>query len=665
MKQMTAETSHRARAHRRRPAATRWIVAFLLAATVGLPSGSNAQAIAKPDAIVTENVPPIPEELAKEVQPYVSGQAVLSAEWHPIDRSLLVSTTISGSPQLHRVRMPLGMREQVTFENEPVRYASHSPKDGFLVVIQDKGGNEQFGFFTLVEGRMVSITSGGRNAFGAWSNDGRLIGYSSTRRDGRNFDIYTVDPRKPSSDRLVLTREGIWYFAGFFPGDTSALLDQFVDGQDNLYELRLSDGALRPIRQNKGKALKSVGVDSTGRIWALGSNQAGFNQLGWIDRTSGSFKPVTQEKWGVEAYSTTRDGKLAAYSVNEAGFSRIRLRRTASGDTRTVTGLPGGVIKQLSIAPWGQLAVTMSSARLPLDTQVVDPKTLAVTPWVKGETGGIDAHRFVEPELIRIKSFDGVEMSGFLYRPDPVRFPGKRPLIVDIHGGPAEQARPIFQFGKNYLLDKLGIAIFYPNVRGSTGYGDAFQALDDGPFKRENSIRDIGSFLDQLASVPTLDLARVGVTGGSYGGYMCYASLIYFANRLKAGICEVAPASLVTTLENMAEYRRAARRVEYGDERDPVQRRKLLEISPLTRASEIEAPLMVVTGANDPRVAMSEPTQMLAAVRKAGHPAWHVLAKNEGHGFFHKENETYRILAAVLFWKHFLLGEPLPKKTDN
>ena len=650
---------------RRGARAARWIPALLLAGTAGLTSGSNAQVVTKPDAIVTENVPPIPQELADDVRPYVSNQAVLSAMWHPIHRDLLVSTTISGKPQLHRVRMPLGMREQLTFEDEPVRAASYSPADGFLVIIKDKGGNEQLEFFTLADGRLKKITKGGRNTFGAWSNDGRLIGYSSTRRDGRNFDIYTVDPRNPGSDRLVRKTEGNWYFSGFFPGDTSALVDEFVDGQDNLYEMRLSDGALRPIRQNKGQALRDIRVDSTGRIWALGLDQTGLNQLGRIDRTSGSFTPVTREKWAVESYSATQDGNLVAYSVNEAGASSIRLLETVSGNTRKVTALPPAVLKELSMAPWGQLAVTLSSARFPLDTYAVDPKTLAVTPWVKAETGGLDASRFVEPELVRIKSFDGVEMSGFLYRPDPARFSGKRPLVVDIHGGPAEQARPIFQFGKNYLLDKLGIAIFYPNVRGSRGYGDAFEALDDGPFKRENSIRDIGAFLDRLATIPGLDMARVGVTGGSYGGYMCYASLIYFPERLKAGICEVAPASLVTTLENMAEYRRAMRRVEYGDERDPAQRRKLLEISPLTRANEIKAPLMVVTGANDPRVPLSEPTQMLAAVKKAGRPAWHVLAKNEGHGFFRRENENYRVLATTLFWKHFLLGEPLPPETGG
>jgi dipeptidyl aminopeptidase/acylaminoacyl peptidase len=640
-------------------------LALLLGATAGSASGSHAQTVTKPDAIMTENVPPIPEELAKDVQPYVSYRGVLSAKWHPVDRSLLVSTDVSGLPQLHRVKMPLGMREQITFETEPVMEATYSPADGFLVIIKDEGGNEQRQFMGLADGRTIKITNGGRNQFGGWSNDGKLIGYSSTRRDTRNFDIYTVDPRHPESDRLVLKRDGNWYFSGFFPGDTSALIDEFVDGQDNLYEVRLADGALRPIRKNQGRALQDIRVDSTGRIWALGPNQAGLTQLGLIDRNGGSFTPVTNEKWGVETYSATTDGATVAYSVNQAGSSTIKLRKTASGETRTVTALPAGMIKELSMAPWGQLAVTMSSARLPLDTYVVDSNTVAVTPWVKGETGGIDARRFVEPQLIEMRSFDGVEMSGFLYQPDPARFPGKRPVIVDIHGGPESQARPRFQFDRNYFLDKLGIAIFYPNDRGSSGYGAAFAALDDGPFKRENSIRDIGAFLDRLASVPTLDMTRVGVTGGSYGGYMCYASLIYFADRLKAGICEIAPASLVTTLENMADYRRAMRRVEYGDERDPVQRKKLLEISPLTRANEIKVPLMVVTGANDPRVPISEPTQMLAAVKKAGRPAWHVLAKNEGHGFHRKENENYRVLATAVFWKQFLLGEPLLRQKEG
>ena len=183
----------------------------------------------------------------------------------------------------------------------------------------------------------------------------------------------------------------------------------------------------------------------------------------------------------------------------------------------------------------------------------------------------------------RSRSFDGERVSGFLYRPDARRFPGRRPLIVNIHGGPESQSRPGFLGRNNYLINELGIAIFYPNVRGSTGFGKRFVSLDNGPALRENSVRDIGAFLDRLQADPALDRSRFAVTGGSYGGYMCYASAIRYGDRLRAANCVVAISNFVTFLENTQSYRRDLRRVEYGDERDPAQRAQLTAISPLTR----------------------------------------------------------------------------------
>jgi dipeptidyl aminopeptidase/acylaminoacyl peptidase len=280
---------------------------------------------------------------------------------------------------------------------------------------------------------------------------------------------------------------------------------------------------------------------------------------------------------------------------------------------------------------------------------------LRVTRWTQSETGGLDVNANVEPERIEIRSFDGEEMSGFLYLPDPALFTGARPLIISIHGGPESQARPVFLGRNNYLINELGVAMFYPNVRGSSGYGKRFVGLDDGPLRREDSVRDIGAFLDVLARHPALDSARFGVTGGSYGGYMCYASAIHFGDRLKGANCIVAISNFVTFLENTEAYRRDLRRVEYGDERDPQQRARLIEISPLTRVSELRLPLMVVTGANDPRVPASEADQIIAAVRAQGREAWHLLGKDEGHGFAKKVNQDYQFWTALMFWERTLL----------
>jgi dipeptidyl aminopeptidase/acylaminoacyl peptidase len=334
----------------------------------------------------------------------------------------------------------------------------------------------------------------------------------------------------------------------------------------------------------------------------------------------------------------------------------LRILDTATGSVRTPT-LPMGTIGGVEVAPWGEIGFTFTSARSPADAYSVDPKTLSVTRWTSSETGGLDAAMNAEPELITVTSFDRLPLSGFLYRPDPRRFPGPRPLLINIHGGPESQSRPTFLGRSNYLLNELGIAIFLPNVRGSTGYGKRFVSLDNGPFRREDSVRDMGAFLDALAMDPQLDAARFAVTGGSYGGYMCYASAIHFGDRLRAASCIVAISNFVTFLENTQGYRRDLRRVEYGDERDPKQRRQLEEISPLTRSSEIRMPLLVVTGANDPRVPASEADQIVRAVRSHGRQAWHLLAMDEGHGFAKKANQDYQFWTSLMFWEQTLLRE--------
>jgi dipeptidyl aminopeptidase/acylaminoacyl peptidase len=310
----------------------------------------------------------------------------------------------------------------------------------------------------------------------------------------------------------------------------------------------------------------------------------------------------------------------------------------------------------MEFASWAPLGFSLASAKSPSDAYSLDPATLQITRWTASETGGLDPNVNVEPQLIETKSFDGEPVSGFLYRPDPRKFPGKRPLIVNIHGGPEGQSRPGFLGRNNYLINELGIAIFYPNVRGSTGYGKRFVSLDNGPWQRENSVKDIGAFLDVLAADPGIDANRIAVAGGSYGGYMCYASSIFYGKRLKASQCTVAVSGFVSLLEHTESYRRDLRRVEYGDERDPKQRAKLLEISPIRRAGEIRDPLFVVTGFNDPRVPRSEAEQMVKAVRANGTEVWHMIAANEGHGYQKKENVDYYFWSTVQFWKKFLLG---------
>jgi dipeptidyl aminopeptidase/acylaminoacyl peptidase len=507
----------------------------------------------------------------------------------------------------------------------------------------------------------MRLTDGRSRHTGAlFSRDGGLVGYASNARNGRDSDLYVMNPRDPGSARLVAEREGGgWSFADFAPDGKRALVRRSVSVErSELFLLDLATGAVTPLTRDRDNvAYGDVRFHPDGRLYATSDRDSDFRQLGSIDLATGAFTRLgAAVPYDVEAFDISSDGRTIAIVTNEAGASRLRLADAASGRVTAEPKLPAGVIGGIEFAPWGTLGFTLSSARSPADAWSLDPASGAVVRWTTSETGGLDPMRNVEPELVRVKSFDGVEVSGFLYRPDPTRFAGRRPLIVSIHGGPEAQSRPGFLGRTNYLINERGVAVFFPNVRGSTGFGKRFVALDNGPDGREDSVKDVAALVGHLAKDSALDASRFAVTGGSYGGYMTYGALTLYPDLWRTGLGVVGISDFVTFLENTAEYRRDLRRVEYGDERDPRQRAKLKAISPLGRVDRIRVPLKVVTGANDPRVPASEADQIVEAVREGGGTAWHLLARNEGHGFAKKENQDYQFWTSLLFWEKTLLN---------
>jgi dipeptidyl aminopeptidase/acylaminoacyl peptidase len=635
---------------------------LLLIAALALPMAPAFADAPKPDALVADGVPPVPDELPAETRPYMEFRTAGFSGWHPIDKSMLIATRFGNTVQLHRVAGPMMDRKQISFEAEPVGFGSWAPKKGDILLTQkDVGGNEFFQIYALKDGKLNLLTDGkSRNSLNAWSKDGELVAYTSTRRNGTDNDIYVMNPRDPSTNHMVAeVKGGGWSVADFSPDKKSAVVEQLISVTNNdLSLLDLATGQMTPIGDHaKDIAYGGAQFSLDGKLWATSDDGSDFQRLGTIDIATGKFTPRgPQENWDVDSFDISKDGSFIVYATNEAGMSKVKILDTKTDKVRVVEGLPAGIVGGLSISEWGDIGITFTSARSAADAYSIDPRTLKVTRWTESETGGLDVSKNVEPELVKVKSFDGLEVSGFLYRPDPSKFPGKRPMIMNVHGGPEAQSRPGFLGRNNYLLNEMGIAIFFPNVRGSTGYGKTFVGLDNGPFKREDSVKDMGAFIGALEKDQGLDASRFGLAGGSYGGYMCYAAAVQYKDRLRATNCIVAISNFVTFLENTQSYRRDLRRVEYGDERDPVQRAKLIAISPLTRVAEITKPMFVVTGGNDPRVPASEADQIVKAIRDKGGVAWHLLGKNEGHGFAKKENIDYQFWTTLMFWKQNLLN---------
>jgi len=392
-----------------------------------------------------------------------------------------------------------------------------------------------------------------------------------------------------------------------------------------------------------------------------------FQTLRHHDPASGRFEVLTRDiPWDVDGFTIAENGRHLAYVTNEDGISRLHVLALPSHKEVKLPALPVGVIGGFEFSPDGKrLALALNSATSPSDVYVVDLAGAKLARWTQSEVGGLDASKFVAPALIRYPTFDQVDgddtnrsrrtIPAFYYRPASAPAGSRLPVVISIHGGPEGQALPTFNPTAQYLANELGVALLVPNVRGSSGYGKTYLSLDNAA-RREDSVKDIGALLDWIAKQPELDASRVGVQGGSYGGYMVLASLMHYSDRIRAGVDIVGISDFTTFLTNTESYRRDLRRAEYGDERTPEMRKVFAEISPARHADRIRSRLFVAQGKNDPRVPYTEAEQIVKAVRGNDQPVWYLLFNDEGHGFRKKANNDYYGAATILFWQQHLLS---------
>jgi len=641
------------------------LYAFLAGLVAATALWAQAGEIAPNENLIAEGIPKIPASIAEAVRPYTEVRTASFDSWHPVRREMLIGTRFGDTPQVHLVRMPGGDRRQLTFFAERAVGASFQPTKGdFFLFSKDVGGGEFFQIYRyeMATGAVTLLTDGkSQNGGWVWSNKGDRIAYGSTRRNGQDRDVYVQDPTDPKTDRrLAELSGGGWAVRDWSPDDRTLLVAEGISVNETyLWLVDVATGQktlLTPKGGPEKVAYEGGRFTPDGRsIYVTTDKDSEFQRLALMDLATRTCTYLTSQiPWDVEDFALTRDGKRLAYVTNEEGVGVLRVRDTATGKETKVPGLALGTIGALEWHDNGRdLAFSMASARSPSDVYSYDASTGKVDRWTESETGGLNAQTFSEPELVRWKSFDGKMISGFLYRPG-ARFTGKRPVLVNIHGGPEGQSRPGFQGRNNYYVNELGVAVIYPNVRGSTGFGKTFVQLDNGRL-RENSVKDIGALLDWIGTRPDLDASRIMITGGSYGGFMTLASAVAYNDRIRCSLDVVGISNFVTFLEKTEAYRRDLRRVEYGDERDPKMREFLVKISPLTNADKITKPLFVVAGANDPRVPKNESDQMVATVKKNGGVVWYLIGRNEGHGFQKKANQDYQFYATIAFMQENLL----------
>ncbi|MGV3724785.1 MAG: prolyl oligopeptidase family serine peptidase [Actinomycetota bacterium] len=641
---------------------------LLLLGIVLLSTAGRAQspALTPGDNLVLRGMPPVPAALAADVGRYANTRAAGFQDWHPTRREMLIGTRFGDAAQIHRVSHPGGARTQLTFSADPSTAGTYQPTRGeFFVFRRAAGGDEKYQNyrFDVGTGAVTRLTDGqSRNSRGIWSHAGDRMAYSSTRRNGSDVDLYVIDPTRPESDhRVAELAGGGWSALDWSPDDRQLLLYEYVSANESyLWLLDLTTGKRSPLTPRvAGPTVAYSGGQFSKdgkRVYTTTDRDNEYLRLISLDLHTHQLKPLSAHlPWDVEELALAKDGKSLAFITNEAGRGMLHLLDAATGKERSRPQLPAGSVSGLA---WHNnsrdLAFRLDSASSPPDVYSLDVKTGRVERWTESETGGLDLRDLSEPELVRWKGHDGFGLSGFLYRP-PARFTSKRPVIISVHGGPEGQSRPGFLGRNSYYLKELGVALLYPNVRGSSGFGKTYLAADNGVL-REGSHEDLAALLDWIRTRPDLDPDRVMVMGGSYGGYMTLIAATQLSGRIRCAVDVVGISHLATFLQNTSGYRRDLRRAEYGDERDAAVRAFMDRTAPLNNVAKIRKPLFVVQGQNDPRVPYTEAEQIVAAAEKNGVPVWYLKAKDEGHGFLKKANADFQFYATVLFVKECLLG---------
>ena len=568
--------------------------------------------------------------------------------------AVLFVSAMSGVDQVYQI-LRSGWPYQLTAFVDGIDFYALSYTGRRVVVGASEGGSEQSNLYLLdTDTYLVTPLKqavGVQHGSPVWSRDERYVYFRSNEETSKDFYIYRVDVATAAVDTVwkhpgwnepvAVSGDGTWLLVSHAESNTNNdlyLVDVVVGGDvlltSHTGDYTFEDGQLSPD-------VKYV-------YFVTNMNEDGIARVGRRTVTGGAIEFINGDAaWESEEMDLSEDGETLAWIENVEGYGVIRILDIASGDISDISDMKG-VASGLSVSNAERLVFSFQSASEPADVWDYNLDEQDLDRLTRSTLAGVDASLFVEPELVHYKSFDGLGIPAFLYLPRG--YDGRQiPFIIDIHGGPEGQFRPAFNRHLQYLVAS-GYGIFAPNIRGSSGYGRDYIKLDDYKL-RKNAIRDIYEGARWLVDRGYAGFGKIGIKGGSYGGYATLAALVEYPEVFGAGLDDVGIANFVTFLTNTAPYRRALREAEYGPLTDQAF---LLEISPLTRAENIRAPLLIVHGANDPRVPVSEARQIAAAIAARGGVVDTLIFADEGHGASKLSNRLIYYRRMVDFFDKYL-----------
>jgi dipeptidyl aminopeptidase/acylaminoacyl peptidase len=585
-----------------------------------------------------------------------------SPSFSPDGSRIAFVTNINGLPQIWTMPATGGYPVLVTTFDDPVGFVTWSPDGQWLAFNVAPGGgfNEQI-YVARPDGTgLRRLTEGGKenNFLGDWTHDGRYITFSSNRRDPSATDSYLLDVATGQM-RIVAENRGTGGIDDVSRDGKYAVVNRLVNrGDNNLYLVSIAGGKEVLLTPHEGPgSFDGLRFSPDGRTFYLASNK---------DRDLQAFSRVRLDEPGqpgpVEVLAARDDAELSGAAINEqgttfvlvwnvAGRSELSFFDTKTGKMTPGPRLPAEIAGGLEFSKDGQrIALVLSGSSSPADVWVLDMRSKQFTQLTRSPHAGVDLTKLVRPELVRYKAQDGLELSGWLYRPVGATGPG--PIVLSFHGGPEGQERPGFSSLYQALLSR-GIAVFAPNVRGSSGFGKKFVNLDNGAL-RENGVKDIKASVDYVVGAGVADPKRVGIMGGSYGGYMVMAGLTEYPDLFAAGADLFGVVNFETFFKNTQPWMAAISKVEYGDpdkEADMLRR-----LSPINRIDRVKTPTIVLHGANDTNVPVVEAEQVVENLKKRNVPVEYVLFPDEGHGWRKTPNRIRSAVAIVKFFETYLKG---------
>ncbi len=585
-----------------------------------------------------------------------------SPSFSPDGKQVAFVTDITGIPQIWIVPVDGGFPQRVTSLPDQIDSVTWAPQGDWLAFSLAPGGgmNQQVYLIRSDGTGLRRLTAGGKdnNWLGDWSPDGSWLTLASNKDDPRAMDAFVWE-RERNALRRIAKNTGIGQITDVSDDNARAVLYRMKSRSDsNLFLVDVQGGgeALLTPHEPPGSFGGGLFAPDGKTIYLVSNRDSDLAAFGRVvigaNGQPGAIEVIaSRDDAELQGFELSPDGTSAALLWNAAGKSELDFIDLKTLKLTTGPRLPAEIAGGMTFSRDGKrLALTLSGAGAPQDIWILDVAAGTMWQLTRSSHAGVVLSDLIKPELVRFKTHDGLELSGWLYRPKGTSGPG--PVVLSFHGGPEGQARPSFSSTVQALLAR-GIAVFAPNVRGSSGFGKKFVNLDNGAL-RANGVKDITACVDKVVAMGVADPKRIGIMGGSYGGYMVMAGLTEFSDRFAAGANLFGVVNFETFFANTEPWMAAISTVEYGDPN--TQADMLRQLSPIHKVDRVKAPTIVLHGANDTNVPVIEAEQVVESLKKRGIPVEYVLFPDEGHGWDKEVNKVRSTVAIVEWFERYLKG---------